>query len=496
MQPRRKILMVAPEMAPFVKVGGLGDVVGALSKALDARGHDVRIVMPKYAGLRHAESARADDRPLRVQLGGRSAYARLWNCELPSSGATCYLLEHNQFYDHPAVYLGPSGNEEDNGPRFAFLCRAAIDLCYHLDWIPDVVHCHDWATGLTPIYLNTTELQQPMGRAASLMTLHNMHHQGWFHRNLVDFTGLPPSVFRADCLESMGEVNMLKGGVYHATKMNTVSPTHAREIQEPDGGGGLHHVLRYRAADLLGVINGVDGSEWNPATDDLLPARYSANDLSGKAICKAALQQTYGLAVNPDVPLFAVISRLAGQKGLDLLAAIGDRLMASMAIQIAVLGTGDPGLESAFRALAARYPGRFGTHLGFNNELAHLTEAGADFFLMPSRFEPCGLNQMYSMIYGTPPVVRATGGLIDTVEQYIEGQGIGTGFVFEDATPDALYNTIGWACSTYYDRPDEYAKLQQNGMKRDFSWGVSASTYEDIYGWAVEARNAAFAAQI
>jgi starch synthase len=254
----------------------------------------------------------------------------------------------------------------------------------------------------------------------------------------------------------------------------------------------LHHVLRYRAGDLIGVINGVDDSEWNPETDELLPAQYSAKDLSGKAVCKAEMQKTYGLEVNADVPLFAVISRLAGQKGLDLLAAIGDRLMTDMKIQVSVLGTGDPVLESAFRRLAERHPGRFGTYLGFNNELAHLTEAGADFFLMPSRFEPCGLNQMYSMIYGTPPIVRATGGLIDSVEQYIEGQGTGTGFVFKEATSDALYYTIGWACSTYYDRPEEYAKIQQNGMLSDFSWDVSAGTYEEIYGWAVDARNAAF----
>jgi starch synthase len=493
MEPRRKILMVAPEMAPFVKVGGLADVVGALSKALDARGHDVRIVMPKYAGMAHADLAQPRNRPLRVRLGRQDRYARLWDCAVPGSAATCYFLEFNQYYDHAAVYVGPSGEESHNGQRFTFLCRAAIDLCYHLNWIPDVVHCHDWAAGLTPVYLNTTELDQPMGRAASLMTLHNMHHQGCFHRDLVEFAGLPQSVFRVDGLESMGEVNMLKGGVYHATKINTVSPTHAREIQEPDGGGGLHHVLRYRAADLLGVINGVDCSEWNPQSDALLPARYSANDLRGKAVCKAAAQTAYGLERQADVPLFAVISRLVGQKGLDLLAAIGDRLMANMNIQIAVLGTGDRALESAFRALAARHCGRFGTHLGFNNQLAHLTEAGADFFVMPSRFEPCGLNQMYSMIYGTPPIVRATGGLMDSVDQYIEGQGGGTGFVFEDATADALYYTIGWACSTYYDRPDEYAKLQQNGMLRDFTWGASATAYEDLYRWAVLSRNSAFA---
>lgn len=494
MSPKRKILMVAPEAAPFIKVGGLADVVGALSKTLAARGHDVRIVMPKYAGLRHTESAAPDSRPLVVRLGGHEAYARVWNCELPGSSVKCYLLEHNQYFDAPHVYVGPSGNQDDNAMRFTFLSRAAIDLCYYLDWIPDVVHCHDWTTGLTPIYLNTTELDKPMGRAASLLTLHNMECQGWFHRQLVHFAGLPQSVFRADCLESMGETNMLKGGIYHATKVTTVSPSYAREIQGPEGGGGLHHVLSFRSADLIGVLNGVDETEWNPETDALLPACFNEKDLSGKAVCKAALQEACGLEVREDVPLFAVVSRLVNQKGLDLLAAIGDRLMEHMQIQVAVLGTGDPHLEHVFRELSQRHPGRFGAYLGFNNELAHLTIAGADFLLMPSRFEPCGLSQLYAMAYGTVPIVRATGGLLDTVEQYVQGEGIGTGFLFEHASADAFYYTIGWACSTYYDRPKDMAMLRHNGMTSDFSWDVSAGVYEDIYGWAIDSRKAAFEA--
>lgn len=494
MAEKRKIFMVAPEVAPLVKVGGLADVAGALSKALDSRGHDVRIVMPKYAGLRHIEDAVPLDRPLIVHMGGHEAYARVWECKLPGSNAICYLLEHNQFYDAPSVYVGPSGDEMDNAQRYTFLSRAAIDLCYYLDWIPDVVHCHDWATGLAPVYLNTTEWTKPMGKAASVMTLHNMQHQGWFHRDTIDYAGLPQSVFRPDGLESMGELNMLKGGIYHSTKITTVSPTYAAEIQQPEGGHGLHNVLRFRAADLIGVINGIDYTEWDPATDPLLPANYSVDDLSGKAICKAKLQEAYGLEVNPEIPLFTVVSRLVDQKGLDLLAAIGDRLMDEMQIQVAVLGTGDPALEGVFRALAERHPGRFAAYLGFDNELAHLTAAGADFLLMPSRFEPCGLSQMYAMVYGAPPIVRATGGLIDSVEQYIEGEGIGTGFRFEEATPDAFYYTIGWACSTFYDRPDEYAQLQRNGMTSDFGWGVSAGVYEDVYTWAVDARRKSFGA--
>ena len=483
--------MVTPELVPLVKVGGLADVVGALSKSLSARGHDVRIVMPKYAGLRGIEGAEPMEDPLIVHLGGHEAYARIWQCKLPESEAVCHLLEHNQFFDAPSVYLGPGGVEADNAQRFTFLSRAAIDLCYHLDWIPDVVHCHDWPAALTPLYMNTLEKNGPMGQAASVLTLHNVQHQGWFHRSVVDYSGLPQNVFRPDGLESMGQANFLKGGIYHASKITTVSPTYASEIQQPGGGHGLHNLLRFRSADLIGVLNGVDNGEWSPATDPLLPARYSADAPEGKAVCKARLQEAFGLEAAPGVPLFTVVSRLVEQKGLDLLASVSDRLMEQMSIQIAVLGTGDPALEEAFKHLASRYPGRFGAYIGFDNELAHLAAAGGDFLLMPSRFEPCGLSQLYAMLYGAPPVVRATGGLIDTVEPYSEKTGAGTGFSFDDPTPEALFDTIGWACSTYYDRPEDYLRLRQTGMRKDFSWGQSASAYESIYGWAAEARASA-----
>lgn len=494
MARKMKILMVAPEVTPIIKVGGLADVVGALSKALVERGHDVRIVMPKYAGLQQVADATPDERPLIVRMGGHEAYARVWRTELPRSTAKLYLLEHNQFYAAPTVYVGPTGNEDDNAQRFSFLSRASIDLCEYLDWIPDVVHCHDWATGLTPIYLNTTELNKPMGRAASVVTLHNMEHQGWFHRNLVGYAGLPSSVFRPDGLESMGEANMLKGGIYHSTKITTVSPTYAKEIQTADGGAGLHHLLSQRCKDLIGIVNGIDETEWNPEVDTLIPEKYTIQELGGKAACKAALQQAYGLEVNPKVPVYGVVSRLANQKGLDLLASIGDRLMAEMQIQIAVLGTGEHYLEHAFQDLANRYPGRFGAQLRFSNEMAHLTTAGSDFFVMPSRFEPCGLGQLYAMKYGTLPIVRATGGLIDTVEQYSEPRHSGTGFIFDFATPDALYYTMGWACSTYYDRPNDMAKMRKNAMSQSFNWDASASLYEDVYSDAVAVRNAAFVA--
>lgn len=491
MKPRR-ILMLSPEVAPFKKVGGLADVVGALSKSLAARGHDVRILMPRYSELRDFDGAEPLERPLIVRLGGHEAYGRLWRKALPGSEVSCYFIEHNQYFGAPGVYVGPTGNEDDNGQRFTYLSRAAIDFCEQTDWIPDVVHCHDWACGLTPVYLNTTEAERPMGRVASVFTIHNLEHHGWFHRSLLGFSGLPESVFRSDGLESMGELNMLKGGLYHATKITTVSPTYAGEVQTPDGGSGLNALLRFRSSDLVGVLNGVDLDEWNPQSDPHIPQPFNAADMSGKAAAKAALQKAYGLEVDPGIPLFTVVSRLAHQKGLDLLAAIADRLMADMRIQIAVLGTGEPSLEQAFHALTARYPGRFGSYIGFNNELAHLTIAGADGFLMPSRFEPCGLGQMYAMIYGTVPVVRATGGLIDTVEQYDEGRGTGTGFVFHHPTVEALYYAIGWACATYYDRPKAFKQLRQNGMAGDYSWQASAQKYEAIYNWALETRSAAF----
>jgi len=492
MKPQR-ILMVAPEVAPFKKVGGLADVVGALSKSLSARGHDVRILMPRYAELQHFEGAKPLQRPLIVRLGGHEAYGRIWQHALPDSEVPCYFIEHNQYFGAPSVYVGPSGNEDDNGQRFTFLSRAAIDFCEQMDWIPDVVHCHDWATGLVPVYLNTTEARRPMGQVASVFTIHNLEHHGWFHRSLLQFSGLPDSVFRSDGLESMGELNMLKGGLYHATKITTVSPRYAAEVQTPDGGCGLNALLRFRASDLIGVLNGVDLDEWNPQKDPWIPKPFSAQNISGKADAKAALQAAYGLERKPNVPLFTVVSRLANQKGLDLLAAISDRLLADMQIQIAVLGTGEPALEHAFHALTARHPGRFGSYIGFNNELAHLTIAGADCFIMPSRFEPCGLGQMYAMIYGTLPVARATGGLIDTIQQYDEEKGTGTGFLFNYPTADALYYAIGWACSTYYDRPDEFHQLQQNGMAGNYSWEASALKYEAVYKWACESRGAAFA---
>ncbi|HEX2100518.1 MAG TPA: glycogen synthase GlgA [Candidatus Synoicihabitans sp.] len=482
-----QVLFVSPEVEPFVKVGGLADMVGALPKELAALGHDVRIVCPAYGSVKVIGDWHARPEPLGVDVGVSAHWERTWETVLPGTHVPVYLLEHEEFFDRPEVYAGPWGSHVDNDLRFTFLSRGALTLCQQLGWIPDVIHCHDWTTGFVPVYLNTTLRDTALGNTATVFTIHNLEHQGYSDPRALSFARLPWSEFRPDSLESMGQVNLMKAGLYHATKLTTVSPTYSQEIKTAEGGYGLDQVLRYRAADLIGIVNGIDAS-WDPATDASLPARYHAADLSGKWRCKAALQEHLGLHVDPNVPIFGVVSRLATQKGLDLLAEALPHVLERMQVQVVLLGSGDPGLEHAFRSEARLYSGRLGVHLGFDPALARLIQAGSDFFVMPSRAEPCGLTQMYAMRYGTPPIVRATGGLVDTVEQFVEGTGRGTGFHFDDATAPALYNTIGWACATYYDRPDELLQLRRNGMARDFSWRPSALRYVDVYRWAVAAR--------
>jgi starch synthase len=462
-------------------------MVGALPKELATLGHDVRIVCPAYESVKVVGDWTPRVEPLGVDVGVSAHWARTWQTVLPGTAVPVYLLEHEEFFGRPEVYAGPWGSHADNDLRFIFLSRGALALCQQLDWIPDVVHCHDWTTGFVPVYLNTTLRDTPLGRAATVFTIHNLEHQGYCGARAMSFARLPWSEFRPDSVESMGNVNLMKAGLYHSTKLTTVSPTYAEEIKTPEGGYGLDEVLRYRAADLVGIVNGIDGS-WNPARDSTLPARYSAQDLTGKWECKAALQARLGIHVDPKVPIFGVVSRLANQKGLDLIAEALPHVLDRMHLQLVLLGSGDPGLEHTFRSAARMYSGRVGVHIGFDSRLARLIQAGSDFFLMPSRAEPCGLTQMYAMRYGTPPIVRATGGLVDTVDQFVEGAGQGTGFLFGDATARALYDTIGWACATYYDRPQELHQLRLNGMARDFSWRPSALRYVDVYRWAVAAR--------
>jgi len=487
-----KILFVSPEVEPFVKVGGLADMVGALPKELAKLGHDVRIVCPAYGSVKRIGEWHAREEALGVDVGPATAWARTWETVLPGTAVPAYFIENNDFFSRPEVYTSPWGSCEDNDLRFAFFSRAALTLCQQLNWTPDVVHGHDWSVGLVPMMLNTTLRDTPLGNTASVFTIHNLEHQGYSPSRVVNYARLPWADFHRDGLVSDGMVNLMRTGLYHSTKLTTVSPTYAKEIRTSDGGFGLDGVLRFRAGDLVGIVNGIDDESWDPARDKALPANFSAADLTGKARCKARLQERFGLEVNPGIPLFGVVSRLAAQKGLDLLAEALPGILDRMKVQFVLLGNGDGRLENTFNWANQAYRGSFGAHIGFDGGLARLIQGGSDFFVMPSRSEPCGLTQMYAMRYGTLPIVRATGGLVDTVQNYVEGQASGTGFVFNDATAPALTNSIGWACATYYDRPQELAGLQQRAMAVDLSWRHSAPQYVDLYRWAEEKRTGVY----
>ncbi len=481
-----KILMISPELTPYSKAGGLGDMVASLTLALAERGHEVRVFTPLYGSIKPSPARTPHPTPVQVNLSlSDRPECRVWRESFGK--ATALFLEYNDYFGGSEIY----GDRTDNGRRFAFFSRAALDFCEQDKWIPDIVHGHDWTAGLAPVYLNTRDYDRPLGRAASVFTIHNLLHQGLFDKSVLAYAGLPGWLDSPGHLEALGGVNLMKGGLWHSTKITTVSPTYAKEIRTEEFGCGLADLLRHRAADLVGILNGVDTADWNPAGDPHLPARFSATDLKGKAVCKAELQKELGLAVEPDTALFGIVSRLWDQKGLDLFADIADDLMRNARLQVVLLGSGDKALEGRFLDLAARHPGRFHTHIGFNNALSHRIEAACDFFLMPSRFEPCGLNQMYSMLYGTLPIVRATGGLADTVEPWYAGRGTGTGIVFKTPNHAGLRWGVEEALRLYYDAPSEFKKLRVNAMKRDFGWGESARRYEEVYRWALDIRRLA-----
>ncbi len=486
-----KILMAASEAVPFAKEGGLADVVGALPKYLAARGHDIRVVMPRYYRI---DLERYDLRPLPgvlvVPMGiiGK-IYCGVYEGKLPGSEVPVYFLEHDGFFGRAGgLYEQENESYLDNDNRFIFLSRASLELCKMLDFRPDLVHAHDWHTAAIPLFLNTIYRHDHyVGQAASLLTIHNMQHQGSFYEGAMDVLGVGWEHFTFLGLEKDNQVNLLKGGIYHATLLNTVSEGYAREMQTPLFGWGLEGVVRERAADLYGILNGVDYAEWNPESDHYLPANYSAAELAGKELCKKGLQQAMGLPER-DVPLIGMVSRLVKQKGIDLLAAAIPRIL-SLDLQCVLLGAGEPWAHFYFGDLQAAHSERFRCYIGYSEPLAHQIEAGADFFLMPSAFEPCGLNQMYSLRYGTLPIVRATGGLDDSVENFDEAQQSGTGFKFSALTPGALFDTVGWAVHTWYNNREAMRKLIHNAMAQRFTWEQAAQKYEELYCRAIQKRH-------
>jgi starch synthase len=474
-----KVLFVTSECAPFAKTGGLGEVIGALPKALRRQGLDVRVIMPLYAGMpwQHFEPLEGI---LSVPMWFGTAHARVRLARLPRSEVSVYFLEHHRYFDRPHLYGPPPDAYPDNLERFAFLSRGALELTKALGWIPDVIHAHDWQTALVPVYVDTVEWAKPLHGCATVYTIHNLAYQGVYDGGAMFVTGLGPEHYHAREFEHFGTVNLTKAALYRSTLLTTVSPTYAREIQTPAYGCGLDGVLAERGADLVGILNGIDAEEWNPATDPHLAAPFDAHDLEGKARCKAALQREAGLPRRPEVPLLALIARLVPQKGVDVFAHALDTILA-WDIQLVMLGSGDPEAGRFFSSRAHSHSDRFCAWFPFDDARAHRIQAAADFFVMPSRFEPCGLSQLYAMRYGTLPIVRATGGLVDTVTSYEEATGFGTGFAFHDLRSNSLADAIGWAVSTWYDRPAHVDAMRRRAMVEDNSWDRAAREYAHLY---------------
>jgi starch synthase len=470
-----KVLFVASEVAPFSKTGGLGDVAGALPAALAERGHEVHVVTARYGFIEPAEWRLER---LTVTVHARGEGGALWRGRL--GGAHVHLVEHLRFFGHRRGLYGEGGREYgDNAQRFAYLTRAALELPRALGFEPDVVHLHDWPTALGGWLVRHEHAHEAwVRRARTVFTIHNLAYQGVFPKEQMPSIGLPWEVFRFEAMEFYDQLNFMKAGLVFSDAITTVSPNYAREILTPDGGAQLDALLRHRSRDLTGIVNGIDDVAWDPAKDPHLPARYSRQDLSGKAACKAALQRELGLPVRRDVPLVAMVGRLAEQKGIDLVAAALPDILA-MDVQIALLGSGQRELELLFARAARERPDRLAACIGFDEGLAHRIEAGGDAFLMPSRFEPCGLNQMYSLRYGTVPVVRAVGGLVDTVEDF-DGHRSGTGFRFRDYHPGAMLTALRRALDVHRDAK-AWRGLQERGMAQDFSWRKSAGEYEALF---------------
>jgi starch synthase len=487
-EQKRNILIVSSEMNPLIKTGGLADVVGALSAEMIHRGHDVRVVLPKYSDCNlHGLAVGKAIEPMGIQMGTRQEWCSVFPA-ITKTNVPVYLIEHDEYFARPGLYHDAAMNDyPDNPRRFAFLTRAALQLCKDLNFSPHIVHSHDWQTALAPAYLKIWDRDDPvLGKAASILTIHNASYQGIYPKEHYDYLGLGGENFVSDKFENFGCINFLKGGIHYAHVVNTVSPGYAEELRNPRSLTGLAPYLSKKGTDFFGILNGVDYGHWSPERDNHIPARFSSDDMKGKDICKRELQKRFLLEERKDVPLVGTIGRFVHQKGYHLMAQVIDAVLRNMAVQCVVLGSGENEREDFFRDLPKRHPGRAGSHIGFHNELAHLIEAGCDFFLMPSLYEPCGLNQLYSMRYGTLPIVHATGGLDDTVINYDEQTGRGTGFKFYDFTEDALYNTIGWAVSTYYDRPAHMKKIIAQAMKEDFSWAKSIDEYAKAYELAME----------
>lgn len=473
----KKILFVTSEAHPLIKTGGLADVCGSLPKALADLSHDIKLIIPNYqalktdASVRYLCSLRIDNRNINIL-----------ETRMPDSPVVVWLVDYPAYYNYPGnPYVDELGEPwPNNAERFALLCKVAVEAAMNRigqDWQPDVVHCNDWQTGLVPAFLSL-EYAAPK----TVFTIHNMAYQGLFPASTAELLNIPSQLWHLGGLEFHDMLSFIKGGLVYANYITTVSPTYALEIQTAEYGYGLEGLLEHRNTSLGGIINGIDMEQWDPASDVYLSEHYSAAKLNNKQLNKARLQERFGLAVDASIPLFGLIGRLVEQKGIDLIVACLPE-MAKLNLQFVLLGSGDKAFEQQLQALADLYPEKIAITLGYNEGLAHLIEAGADSFLMPSRFEPCGLNQMYSQRYGTPPIVRSTGGLADTVTDSMPetiADKTASGIVFAEASPGALLEAIK-RCLLLYSDPDIWQQIQQNAMAKDFSWLQSAKQYLALY---------------
>jgi starch synthase len=484
-----RILFAASEGLPFSKTGGLADVIEALPKALVAQGHELAVVLPRYRGIKTSMVVMPS---VTIPLGSRLRFPSIADGTM-LNGVRYFFVDDPGYFDRDGIYGGSAGEYPDNAERYSEFCRATIEIAKHV-WPADVIHCHDWQTALVPTLLRSLYATDPLVKDLPVIfTIHNLGYQGQFPAAVLDRAGIPPEVYHPAGLEYYGDVNLLKGGLVYSDYLTTVSKKYAEEIQTPEFGYGLDGVVRSRRDHVVGILNGVDYSVWNPEKDKLIAATYSAKDLSGKHVCKKELLEIFGLSLDYETrPVLGIVSRFADQKGFDLIAAIAKELMQEDVILI-VLGTGDRRYEELFDTLANEFPGRVGVRIGYDNELAHKIEAGADMFLMPSRYEPCGLNQIYSLKYGTVPIVRATGGLDDTVESFDVEHGTGTGVKFEPYTGGALLDAVRLALHHFADERI-WKRVQLNGMAKDFSWKRPATEYAKLYKVARLARNQIFVA--
>jgi len=472
------ILFAASECVPFSKTGGLADVVGALPRALAEAGHQVTVYLPRYRQTKLAEAETAL-RSITVPFDDLYRFCSALNGG-KHAGVQFYFIDYPPFFDREALYGTPAGDYQDNAERFALYCRAVLEASKILG-VPDVFHAHDWQAALVPILLRAVYRDDPAFRgAATVFTIHNMGYQGHFPPDTLPLLMLPWDLFTMDKLEFYGKVNFLKGALVFSDFVTTVSRRYSQEIQTAEYGFGLEGVLRNRAATVTGILNGVDYSEWSPQTDKFIAAKYSPEELSGKRKCKEDLLAQFGMVkADLKLPVIGIVSRFAAQKGFDLIAQVGDRLALEELIIVA-LGTGDKEYEDLFRRLNQQFPHKLAVKIAYDNAIAHKIEAGADMFLMPSRYEPCGLNQIYSLKYGTVPIVRATGGLDDTIEPWEAASGKGTGFKFTQYTGEALLSTIRSALAAFQNQA-KWQTLMRNGMGKDFSWKASAREYVRIY---------------